>query len=1299
MKRLIYLLLFLINYPSFGQNFQSGFHFYLAPFDSTTQRFLPQFNQKAITNTEFVSIDNNGHFSVNGNRMRFWGGNLSVNGTMPLKTDAPSIAGRLRKSGVNIVRIGDIDRNGLIFTYEESTRHLNPYHLDLLEYFISQLKSKGIYIDLVSLAGRVFNAQDSVPESDSLYLNLATLFDPQLIMLQKEFLKSLLTHTNPYTGLTLARDPVLATMEITNENSLFSFWLSNMLQPYSMNGKLTIRHNQMLEDMWNNYLIKKYNTTQALDSAWANTDSSAIKNNANMIANGGFENTNISDNWSFYKNSSTDVAEISRDTTVFHNGKSSAKINIQSTSGIGWHIQLCQLGLSLTNKKTYQIEFYARSDSGKTIGLEIGQQSSPFTVYWYKDVTISRQWKKYAYTFSLDESQPNDVQLVFQLGQDTSNFYLDDVSLRQITKWGLKDGESLESKNVHRMYHGEIQDYTDKRVSDLTKFFIDLQLDYFNTMRDYLRNDLGVKTPITSTNWTQGLPDIKIQGQYDYIDVHQYWDLVPDNNYTNGFANSSMINNPATSTIYNFAGKPIKNKPFTISEYNHPFPNRYQIEAPFFLAGYGSFIDADALMMFNFSDADSWRNDFIASWFPFNIGSHNIIMSLMPSFGYAYRYGLISPASKSLDVNFSDSDVYNSVETTNNYPKAFDPKLMLTHNVRIASLSALKNYSASDYPAASANPYVSDNNQLYWDSTGIFKINTPKFIGFVGFLNNFTNEQIGDMKIISADKFAGITWLSLNNDSLRNSSMSLLTIGTRQINSNMVWPDTKHVTNWGGAPSLIEPTTLTLQLTINADSIRVVQLGTKGEETENKTVYYPQSGNLFTITINQSASPSLWFGIETKWNGIKQHQITLLQPASQSEFKQGSTCPIQWEKENVDSIQIAYSINHGKDWITIANKVEAKSGAYTWIVPAIDNDSCLIKISDATDTSTKAISKPFMVNNNMLYNGKFLYGTIYWDMIMSLDNFARMDTLDGWLTTNIQVPGSVLWNIRIKQSNLTFEKGKTYDLSFDAKADKARTIGVEFAGSKSYYENEFDLTTTRNTYSTSFTMPDTTDNSSLLSFYMGNDNTNVQFDNIFLQEHSKTKALDITAPTNKDCLSANSVYNIQWTSQNVDKVNLYYKTTLQSAWTSINSNITASDGKYAWTIPQIKNDSCVIKIEDAANTAFYQLSPAFYIQVITAIDIHTISSESILLQSNLNPLEGSAIITYTVPSQINSTNHIWVDLKVYNVLGLEIASLFKGYQTAGIYHVTFNASSLPKGVYLCRLNEGFYTKDLKLIVK
>lgn len=58
----------------------------------------------------------------------------------------------------------------------------------------------------------------------------------------------------------------------------------------------------------------------------------------------------------------------------------------------------------------------------------------------------------------------------------------------------------------------------------------------------------------------------------------------------------------------------------------------------------------------------------------------------------------------------------------------------------------------------------------------------------------------------------------------------------------------------------------------------------------------------------------------------------------------------------------------------------------------------------------------------------------------------------------------------------------------------------------------------------------------------------------------------------------------------------------------------------------------------------------------------------------------------------------WQTLKVYDVLGSEVATLLDEYRPAGSYEVEWDASSYPSGVYFYRVMTEEFVKTKKMIL-
>lgn len=90
----------------------------------------------------------------------------------------------------------------------------------------------------------------------------------------------------------------------------------------------------------------------------------------------------------------------------------------------------------------------------------------------------------------------------------------------------------------------------------------------------------------------------------------------------------------------------------------------------------------------------------------------------------------------------------------------------------------------------------------------------------------------------------------------------------------------------------------------------------------------------------------------------------------------------------------------------------------------------------------------------------------------------------------------------------------------------------------------------------------------------------------------------------------------------------------------------------------------------------------------------TIPTKFKLYDNYPNPFNPSTVIRYQLPVAENVT------LKVFDILGREVATLVDEYQTAGIYNATFNTHSLQlsSGVYFYTLKTGMYVETKKMML-
>jgi hypothetical protein len=181
----------------------------------------------------FISIKNGHLAKPDGNRFRIWGINFTGASCFPSKEDASIIAEHLSRFGINCIRFHFLDSNwssSLFIKGSDNTRALDSQQLDRLDFFIAELKKKGIYTNINLNVGRNYRKGDGVRDYE--YLGLAKVlnyFDEHIQMLHKEYARQLLTHYNPYTKSEYRYEAAIAVVELVNENSIVEAWFSDRL--------------------------------------------------------------------------------------------------------------------------------------------------------------------------------------------------------------------------------------------------------------------------------------------------------------------------------------------------------------------------------------------------------------------------------------------------------------------------------------------------------------------------------------------------------------------------------------------------------------------------------------------------------------------------------------------------------------------------------------------------------------------------------------------------------------------------------------------------------------------------------------------------------------------------------------------------------------------------------------------------------------------------------------------------------------------------------------------------------------
>ncbi len=174
---------------------------------------------------------------------------------------------------------------------------------------------------------------------------------------------------------------------------------------------------------------------------------------------------------------------------------------------------------------------------------------------------------------------------------------------------------------------------------------------------------------------------------------------------------------------------------------------------------------------------------------------------------------------------------------------------------------------------------------------------------------------------------------------------------------------------------------------------------------------------------------------------------------------------------------------------------------------------------------------------------------------------------------------------------------------------------------------------------------------------------------------SNTNEIDVTAP-----VRSYNTYTINPPIQvnNTFFAGVEWDSTINDSFAIISDS--TSEGENAKRAWERWSDGTFHDMSSAWTDFDVDLWIAAVLSTSTNTEEEAVLPDKYLLSQNYpNPFNPNTKIKYELP------NSGYVILKVYNILGNEIATLVKGERQAGVYNVNFNAKTLASGTYFYRL--------------
>jgi hypothetical protein len=202
---------------------------------------------------------------------------------------------------------------------------------------------------------------------------------------------------------------------------------------------------------------------------------------------------------------------------------------------------------------------------------------------------------------------------------------------------------------------------------------------------------------------------------------------------------------------------------------------------------------------------------------------------------------------------------------------------------------------------------------------------------------------------------------------------------------------------------------------------------------------------------------------------------------------------------------------------------------------------------------------------------------------------------------------------------------------------------------------------------------------------------------------STTTAPNLIAPVNNstintltpvlewDSLITAINYRLEIARDTLFTSSLLYQVVPQNTY-QVPAGLLFSDSTYYW------------RVRTATNGGVGPWSEAFNFNIIITDveDEQQLPTEFALMQNYPNPFNPSTTIRYSIPSNVKGQTSNII-LKVYDVLGNEVATLVNEEKPAGSYEIEFNVAQvsrpeLSSGIYFYKLQAGSYIATRKMVL-
>ncbi|HPI42519.1 MAG TPA: SBBP repeat-containing protein [Candidatus Cloacimonas acidaminovorans] len=303
--------------------------------------------------------------------------------------------------------------------------------------------------------------------------------------------------------------------------------------------------------------------------------------------------------------------------------------------------------------------------------------------------------------------------------------------------------------------------------------------------------------------------------------------------------------------------------------------------------------------------------------------------------------------------------------------------------------------------------------------------------------------------------------------------------------------------------------------------------------------YFSGSATFGTTTLTSSGDTDIFISKI----GIPVYQV--LAPNGGEQWQTGSTKTVYWNFNIGNYVNIQLSLDNGVNWIMLnSSPIGALLGRFSFTVPYVSSNNCLIKVVSTENSDYFDISDAtFTIINSVPYS-----------LLLTAPNYSKL------------------------------QAGKNYSINWTAAGITRVNLAYSCDAGVTWNSIVTALPANQETYE--WTVPDISASNCYLKV---SDSAQPAIYDWSDQPFSICN-LNLLSPNGGEVYAINTNLYISWNSELIETVKIEFSSDNGNSWLTIANNVSAAAGSYSWTTPDINSSQCLIKISDATDNTFWDIS-------------------------------------------------------------------------------------------------------------